>query len=142
MGMNAIEISSVETPSRLAVALAYYAACNTAPIAPKRAERLARAIELGASHDVIMAICDAGRTSTTDTIILPAHRFENLSRGRGWARKGRGDSAVWGERADGGYRVSPGKWVVGGNDGFSRKGEDAWTVTHIQVGSETWTVAS
>lgn len=75
------------------------------------------------------------------TICLPPHRYEGLSRGRGWARKGRGANAEWGERTDGGYRVGPGRWTVGGNDGFSRKGEVIWTVEHIRVGEETWTVA-
>jgi hypothetical protein len=120
---------------------ARYAAGNTTPN-PKRIERLARAIELGATDAALEAICDAKRTSMTDTIVLPVQRYENLSRGRGWARKGRGSTAVWGERDDGGYRVGPGRWTVGGNDGFSRKGEDEWTVKHVTVGTEIWTVAS
>jgi hypothetical protein len=122
--------------------LARYAAGNTAPINPTRRERLAQAIELGASDAALEKLCDAKRTSTTDTIVLPAHRYENLSRGKGWARKGRGDKAEWGERDDGGYRVGPGRWTVGGNDGFTRKGEDTWKVEHVTVGAETWTVAS
>jgi hypothetical protein len=80
--------------------------------------------------------------SRAHTILVPANRLENLSRGKGWARKGRGDRAEWGERADGGYRVGPGKWTVGGNDGFDRKREDVWDVEHVQVGAETWTIAS
>src|SRR4051812_24609057 len=78
-------------------------------------------------------LANALRAARKDTVLLPAHRFEGLSRGKGWARKGRGDSAVWGERDDGGYRVGPGKWTVGGNDGFTRKGQDEWVVAHIQV---------
>lgn len=120
---------------------ARYAAANTEPN-PKRIERLAEAIELGASDAALEALCDAARTSKTETITLPAHRYENLSRGRGWARKGRGDSAVWGDRVDGGYRVGPGRWTVGGNDGFSRKGETVWEVKHVIVGGQNWTVAS
>jgi hypothetical protein len=120
---------------------ARYNAGNTTPN-PKRIERLALAIERGATDAALEAICDARRTSTTDTIVLPVQRYENLSRGKGWCRKGRGASAVWGERDDGGYRVGPGRWTVGGNDGFSRKGEDEWTVKHVTVGTETWTVAS
>lgn len=87
-------------------------------------------------------ISNAMRVSRKDTIVLPAHRFELLSRGRGWARKGRGDSAQWGERVDNGYRVGAGRWTVGGNDGFSRKGEDTWTVEHVQVGTNVWTIAN
>jgi len=120
---------------------ARYAEGNTTPN-PKRIERLARALELGASDQALEAICDAARTSMTDTIVLPAQRFEGLSRGKGWCRKGRGDSAEWGERDDGGYRVGPGKWTVGGSDGFSRKGQNEWIVKHVQVGAEVWTVAS
>jgi hypothetical protein len=122
--------------------LALYAASNTAEINPVRRERLTRAIEMGASDSVLEAICHAARTSTTATIVLPQHRFEHLSRGKGWARKGRGEKVQWGEREDGGYRVGPGRWTVGGNDGFSRKGTVEWTVQHVTVGSETWTIAS
>lgn len=92
--------------------------------------------------EVFARIAQALRLARNETITLPAHRFEGLSRGRGWARKGRGGGAVWGERTDGGYRVGVGRWTVGGSDGFSRKGEDTWTVQHIQVGSATWTVAN
>jgi hypothetical protein len=120
---------------------AKYTAENTTPN-PKRIERLARAIELGASDDALEALCGAVRTSNTDTIVLPAHRLEGMSRGRGWARKGTRNKAVWGEREDNGYRVGPGKWTVGGNDGFSRKGETEWVVKHVTVGTETWTIAS
>jgi hypothetical protein len=63
---------------------------------------------------------------------VPCHRFENLSRGRGWARLGSGKEAVWGERSNGGYRLrQEGRWVVGGHDGFSRKGETIWTVRRV-----------
>jgi hypothetical protein len=54
-------------------------------------------------------LANALRLRRADTITLPAHRFEGLSRGRGWARKGRGASVEWGERVDGGYRVGPGR---------------------------------
>lgn len=92
--------------------------------------------------DTFRAISDALRCSRKETVTLPVHRFENLSRGRGWARKGRGDSAVWGERVDGGYRVGPGRWTVGGHDGFARKAEDSWTVKHVRVGDAVWTIAN
>ena len=82
------------------------------------------------------------RVSRSATIILPAHRFEGLSRGRGWARSGKGDAAKWGERTEKGYRVSAGRWIVGGSDGFSRKGEAAWTVEHVTVGPDVWTIAN
>ena len=87
-------------------------------------------------------IGNALRVARKDTIVLPMHHLETLSRGRGWARLGHGDSAIWGERTDGGYRVSAGVWSVGGHDGFSRKRADTWTVEHVQVGGLTWTLAN
>jgi len=75
------------------------------------------------------------------TILLPAGRYEGLSRGKGWARQGRGDSATWGEREDAGYRVGPGKWTVGSNDGFNRKEQTDWLVKHLKVGDKVWTLA-
>lgn len=87
-------------------------------------------------------ISDAPRYSKTDTVIIPMHKLATLSRGKGWARLGQGKNVTWGERCNGGYRVGPGHWTVGGDDGFSRKGQIEWTVEHVTVGSETWTVAS
>lgn len=112
------------------------------PMNEKRWESLRLATEAGADVDILLEIASARRVSRKATIVLPAHRFEGLSRGRGWARLGRGNNVTWGEREDGGYRVGPGRWTVGGNDGFSRKGEDTWTVRNLQVGEQTWTVAS
>lgn len=86
-------------------------------------------------------LSNALRLERKDTIVLPAHRYESLSRGRGWARQSKGSGAVWGDRVDGGYRVGPGRWTVGATDGFSRKGSDDWTVSYIRVGEMTWTVA-
>jgi hypothetical protein len=137
-----------KTPNELRVeaALAQYAAENTSPITAARTESIEIAVELACSDAALQAIIGAVRVSRSNTIVLPAHRFERLSRGKGWARKGRGATAVWGERDDadpnGGYRVGPGRWTVGGNDGFSRKGETVWDVQHIDVGGQIWTVAS
>lgn len=105
-----------------------------------------RLASLSLSHSLVedavfLKLASATRLSRKTSIVLPSHRFEGLSRGKGWARKGRGDKAEWGERDGNGYIVGPGRWVVGGHDGFSRKGEDTWEVTHVQVGKETWTVA-
>lgn len=112
------------------------------PLPAARRESLTMALALGASDAALETICDALRVARRNTIVLPRQHLETLSRGRGWARKGRGSTAVWGERVDGGYRVGPGRWTVGGNDGFSRKAETVWDVEHVTVGSETWTVAS
>lgn len=107
-----------------------------------RVESIKLAIELGADDDTLFAIAGAVRCSRKLTIILPAGRYEHLSRGRGWARQGSGSNAVWGERADVGYRVGPGKWVVGSTDGFNRKSSVNWTVKNINVGDQVWTVAN
>ena len=108
----------------------------------ERQESLARAIELGASEAILVKLRDARRLARSVTITLPSHRYEQLSRGRGWARKGKGSSAEWGERTNGGgYRVGPGRWTVGANDGFNRKAEVPWIVKHVTVGSEIWTIA-
>jgi hypothetical protein len=114
---------------------------NPADVSPARRENLARALALGASEVTIARLANATRVNRKATIVLPAHRYEGLSRGRGWARQGRGERAVWGERCDTGYRVGPGRWSVGATDGFRRKDATTWTVAHVQVGSETWTVA-
>lgn len=111
-------------------------------ISEKRLASLAKAHGVGVSDETFRVLGEALRVSERDAVLIPCHRFENLSRGRGWARKGSGDNAEWGEREKGGYRVGPGRWTVGGSDGFSRKGSDSWTVEHVQVGAETWTVAS
>jgi hypothetical protein len=111
-------------------------------VSDERKETLQRAIEIGADDKTLEMLRDATRVAQRETIVLPSHKYENLSRGRGWARKGKGDRVTWGEREDGGYRVGPGRWSVGSTDGFNRKGSTEWTVEHVQVGSETWTVAS
>ena len=110
-------------------------------ISRQRMESLTIAAELGADEATLITPRDALRVRRHPTMVLPRERLENLSRGRGWCRQGKGDNAVWGERHERGYEVGPGKWTVGGHDGFSRKGYDAWTVRQIQVGDQTWTVA-
>jgi hypothetical protein len=112
------------------------------PLGDSRVETLRIALALGATPPAIRALACALRVAREDTIALPAHRYEGLSRGKGWARRGKGPDAEWGERVGGEYRVGVGKWIVGGNDGFKRKGEDTWTVEHVRVGTQVWTVAS
>lgn len=76
------------------------------------------------------------------SVVLPPNRLESLSRGRGWARFGKHDAATWGVKCEGGYRVNrPGAWVVGGDDGFGRKREDAYKVARVKVGDLFWVVA-
>lgn len=106
-----------------------------------RRESLRLAIEAGADDATLATLLAASRIARSETIVLPAGRFEHLSRGRGWARKGRGDTVEWGERVTGGYRVGPGRWMVGSTDGFKRKDSVEWIVRHISVGSAVWTMA-
>lgn len=113
----------------------------TEELSPGRRESLALAHAAAVDDEVFTKISTALRCSRTSTIVLPPQRFELLSRGRGWCRLGKGSTAQWGERAEGGYAVGPGRWTVGGNDGFHRKGEDVWQVAHITVGADTWTLA-
>lgn len=108
-----------------------------------RLATLRHAHSLGATMETLVTLRDARRVSQSDTITIPRNRLEGLSRGRGWARKGRGDSVEWGERTENGmYEVGPGEWTVGGSDGFRRKDSDTWIVEHVQVGDQTWTIAN
>lgn len=107
-----------------------------------RKESLHLALDLGADDETMTVLAEALRVSRKSTAVIPANRLEGLSRGKGWCRKGRGDSAEWGERTDNGYRVGPGRWLVHGSDGFRRTDEETWTVKHIAVGDQIWTVAS
>lgn len=112
-------------------------------ITETRRKTLARAIELGADNDVLLVLRDACRVKQKDTIVLPQHHLQTLSRGRGWCRSLGKTTTVWGERTEeGDYEVGPGRWSVGATDGFSRKKSTDWTVKNIQVGTECWTVAN
>jgi hypothetical protein len=104
-------------------------------------EALKEAHHLQVDDKVFKEIAVATKVSKGSEIVLPAHKYEGLSRGRGWARKGRGVTAVWGERASGGYQVGPGDWEISSTDGFNRKGSNKWTVKNIQVGEMIWTLA-
>lgn len=124
-----------------AVAWAHEHGVLSADMASRR-ESLAIAMDAGADAATLATLAIALRCARKSTIVLPAHRYEHLSRGRGWARKGTGNNAQCGERVTNGYRVGPGRWIVGARDGFARKDSDAWVVTAVQVGGEVWTVAS
>jgi len=108
-------------------------AITTASVSAARIRTVIRAAATELPPAKLKAIAEANRVSSSvDGIILPAGKFENLSRGKGWCRQGSGSSATWGERVDNGYRVAAtGKWTVGSNDGFSRKDSTMWTVTKI-----------
>ena len=104
-------------------------------------ELLADAHALECSDEAFRKIADAHYVGQGPTVELPLGKFERLSRGRGWARKGQGDRVAWGERTRDGYTVGPGRWTVGSTDGFSRKSSVDWWVEHVQVGTQTWTLA-
>jgi hypothetical protein len=95
-----------------------------------RCRVLAVAAARGATPRDLKDIAEAQKASMMpDGVVVPAHHYEGLSRGRGWARLGRGSNVVWGERVEGGYRLrAEGKWIIGGHDGFTRRGEDVWDV--------------
>lgn len=108
----------------------------------KRKESLLLAHEKGVDDETLRMLAKANLLNRKSHITLPAGRLEGLSRGRGWCRFRKGSDAEWGERVDGGYKVThPGRWIVGHNDGFSRKKEDVWSVRHVSVGDEIWTIA-
>lgn len=108
-----------------------------------RTKTVTIAHEAGVDDALIKRIAGANKLKRdSDTIVVPCNSLELCSRGSGWARLGRGGAAQWGERVDGGYRVGPGRWTVGGNDGFTRKREDVWVVEHVTVGGKVWTIAN
>lgn len=98
--------------------------------------------DAGVDDATLSALAAPRRAMPGTTIRLPAHHYEGLSRGRGWCKKGSGPSVEWGTRADGGgYIVGEGRWEVGGDDGFRRKGKHVWVVRTIRFGDLVWTVA-
>ena len=131
---NIMNAQTVETVSERIIRLAL--------LNVTRLETLSQAHDAGVDDSTFARLSDSRMASRTSTITLPAHRLESLSRGRGWARLGQGASVVWGERSGEGYSVGVGRWVVGGSDGFSRKGQTTWQVEAVPVGTETWLVAN
>lgn len=116
-----------------AVASQLAASLTSEPISASRALTLIVAAAAGISPAQIKKIAEANRVSASEAgILLPAGRYEKMSRGRGWCRQGKGDAVTWGERTEGGYRVSAeGRWDVGCTDGFSRKDSVRWDVSRV-----------
>lgn len=111
-------------------------------VTASRRESLALAHTAGVDDATLRLLADVTRLRRTNWIALPAGRYEHLSRGKGWARLGRGQSATWGERVEDGYKAArEGEWVVGSDDGFSRKDQVEWQVRHVQVSDAVWTIA-
>lgn len=110
--------------------------------APPRRESIRIAAELGADDETIEKIAEATLVGKLGYVTI-AGRYLHLSRGRGWARLGRGNDAIWGERREKGFRLrDPGTWIVYTTDGFKREDRETWIVEKINVGSQTWMVAS
>lgn len=137
--MNANETLEARI-TRLSPAIEAVRTDASTKISDVRRETLTLAMDC--NDALFVQIAGALRVARAATIVLPCHRYENLSRGKGWARKGKGSSAEWGERVSGGYEVGSGRWTVGGNDGFTRKGETSWDVKHVTVNGATWTLAN
>lgn len=112
------------------------------PISTARQETIDTARALGADEATIEKLTTAVRVRRAADILLPMEHLETLSRGKGWCRSGRGDSATWGIREEGHYRVGPGEWVVFGSDGYNRRKQTEWVVENVQVGEQTWTIAN
>lgn len=108
----------------------------------KRRESIRIAVELGADDDTIAKIAEAGRVGRLGYVTIPG-RYLHLSRGKGWARLGRGSNAVWGEQRSDGFRLrEAGQWVIYTSDGFKREDRETWDVEMIHVGPQIWAVAS
>jgi hypothetical protein len=128
-GLEAAEADLAQIRGRVRSMMA---CITTEKIGDGRCRALILAASRGATPQDLRAIAEAVRVSTGDGVTVPMHHYETLSRGRGWARLGRGEKAVWGERTEGGYRLrQEGRWVVGGHDGFSRRGETIWDVRRV-----------
>lgn len=113
-------------------------------ISEARLKTLARATELGVTDSLFLRIANAAAVGRSGgSLVLPPGRYDHCSRGKGWARHGRGDTVQWGESVTGGYRVNvTGRWTVGSSDGFNRKDQQTYTVSCLAInGDETWLIA-
>jgi hypothetical protein len=103
-------------------------------LSDRRCYTLVLAASRGATPRGLRDIAEALVVSCEDGITVPAHRYESMFRGRGWARleKGDGDGEVWAERVAGGYRLrKEGRWIIGGSNGLTHEGETTWDVRRV-----------
>lgn len=107
-----------------------------------RNETLRVAHEAGVSDEDLLRIAGSIRVSRGPTIEVPL-KYGHTSRAKSWARLGSGDYVEWGE-IDGSRATlhDEGEWVVFSSDGFKRQKKTTWKVEHVQVGDQTWTIAS
>jgi hypothetical protein len=103
-------------------------------VSDARAKTLVRCADAGATDAQLKAIASAELANSYGKIKLPAHRYEMLSRGRGWCRSADG---VFANDRDGSLYVvtEPGQWTVGASDGFSRKDKTTYRVQRMQIGA-------
>ena len=102
--MSTMTQTAPETFATLASAFGTFGAAlePLLPLGDGRRQSLRLASEAGVDMATLTRIAAALRVERKATIVIPMQRYEMLSRGKGWARKGRGDKAVWGERVEGG----------------------------------------
>lgn len=96
----------------------------------RRAGMLAIASANGATIAELARIAAAPYASVGDTVAVGT-RFGHLSRGKVWARQGKGAAVVWAKKSGGTVHLTPGNWTVGSDDGYKRKERVGWTVSLV-----------
>lgn len=114
---------------------------RAAVVSADRADLVASALTLRAPADVLEKLVTAVRVNADPKIGIMT-RYGHLSRGKCWGRQGNGKNVTWAEKANGIVYLTPGVWTVGSDDGFKRRDSDVWTVEHVTVGQQTWTIAN
>lgn len=97
----------------------------------KRLEHLVKAASAGATDAQLDRVAVVRATSTEESIPYST-RYGHHSRGKAWARQGSGSSPIWAEKNGGTVYLTPGRWVVGSDDGFRRKEKVTVKVTNIK----------
>jgi len=105
-----------------------------------RKESLKLAFELGATEKTCRKILTAAKVARDGGTISIATRYGSLSRGKCWGRNKKTDE--WADKSDGTVYLTPGRWMVGSSDGFSRKEKAAWKVEKVSVGEQEWLIAN
>jgi hypothetical protein len=108
-----------------------------ADVTDTRRASLEIAVELGADDATIEKLAQAPMLARGERLAVKT-RFGDMSRGKCWGRNGDG---TWADKEGGTVYLTPGEWKVGSDDGFRRK-ESAvsWSVEHVTVGTQIWTV--
>ena len=96
----------------------------------RRAGILAIAAANGATLAELARIAAAPYAAVGDTVAVGT-RYGHLSRGKAWARQGKGAAVVWAKKSGGTVHLTPGNWTVGSDDGFKRKERVEWNVSVV-----------